>query len=279
MSTPPADGGWPALLNLGYAYVNGKSVLVQQERCGPLFVQKPFYPEGPQTCHTYIIHPPGGVVGADRLDLGVTVGRRGHALITTPAATKFYRSAGPRATQTTRLHAAADAVLEWLPQETIIYDGAHVGMRTIVHLEAGAQFIGWEMICLGLPACGLPFSQGGIHQHLEVWQEEKPYLIERLRIFPQDPLRAAPWGLGGRPVIGTLVVTAQQTALVDALRQQLPPKDAGGLFAVTRIQGLIVCRYSGHDVYAGLKLFGRAWEVLRPAVTGRKACPPRIWAT
>jgi len=273
------EAGWQASLKLGYAAKGGKSLLLRQDRRGPLFVQKPFYPEGPKTCHTYIIHPPGGVVGGDRLGLDVTLAAGSQALITTPAAGKFYRSAGLTAEQVNRLDVASDAVLEWLPQETIIYDGAHARMRTTVRLSPGACFIGWEMICLGLPACAQPFTLGRIEQHFEIWQAGAPILIEPLRIGPSDALLTACWGMAGHPVIGTLAATVQDPGVVATVREHASAGPEDGLFAVTRVQGLILCRFLGDDVYAGLKLFRRAWEILRPVVKGSGICAPRIWAT
>ncbi len=275
----PNGDGWQACLKLGFAAKGGQTLLARQERRGPLFVQKPFYPEGPRTCHTYIIHPPGGVVGGDQLGLDVTLGGGSEALITTPAAAKFYRSAGPAAAQINRLDVAADAVLEWLPQETIIYNGARVRMHTIVKLQAGARFVGWEMICLGLPACNQPFAVGGIDQRFEIWQEGRPLLIEPLRIGPHDPLLKSRWGLAGQPVIGTLAASIDQPLLVDAIRQHMALQSTDGLFSVTRVQGVTLCRFLGDNVYTGLNLFRRAWEVLRPAIKGSQVCAPRIWAT
>ncbi len=86
-------------------------------------VQRPFYPEG-GTCHVYLLHPPGGVVGGDQLELQVQSEPGSHALITTPAATKFYR-AGPHPHSLLQQNLQVrDATLEWLPQETIVFDGA-----------------------------------------------------------------------------------------------------------------------------------------------------------
>ena len=273
------NNGWRACLALEYAAIGGRSLLLRQERQGPLFVQKPFYPEGPETCHTYIVHPPGGVVGGDQLGLDTTLGTGSRVLITTPAATKFYRSAGPEAAQVSSLAVGADAVLEWLPQETIVYNGARARMQTIVRLAPGGRFIGWEMICLGLPACAQPFSVGEVDQRFEIWQDDRPLLIDTLRIGTRDPILEAPWGMAGHPVSGTLAATIEEPRVIDTLRQEVTTRPSDGLFAVTRVSGLILCRFLGDDVYTGLKLFSRAWEVLRPAVRGSDACAPRIWAT
>ena len=218
-------------------------------------------------------------MGGDRLGLEVALGPGSHVLITTPAAGKFYRSAGPAAAQINCLEIGPDAVLEWLPQETIVYNGADAEMRTVVRLAPGANFIGWEMLCLGLPACGQPFTHGRLHQQLEIWREDKPLLIEPLRIASGDTLPTARWGLAGHPVVGTMAATGAEPQVVADIRRQVTAAADDGLFAVTRVQGLIICRFLGDDVYAGLKLFRQAWEVLRPVVKGRQACAPRIWAT
>ncbi len=273
------DGGWRAFLKLGYAFKDGRSLLFRQQRQGPLFVQKPFYPEGPRTCHTYILHPPGGVVGGDRLDLALTLESGSQCLVTTPAAGKFYRSPGPDAMQVNRLNVAEGAVLEWLPQETIIYNGSRARMRTIVMLAAGARFIGWEMFCLGLPASAQPFASGRIDQHLEVRQAGKPLLIECLRIESDDSILKEPWAMGGHPVTGTMVATTGDVKVTDAVREKVCVESDDGLFAVTGLNGLTLCRFLGDDVYKGLRLFRRAWEVLRPVVKGGNVCTPRIWET
>ncbi|MGD8834399.1 MAG: urease accessory protein UreD [Desulfobacteraceae bacterium] len=273
------EKGWRGRLTLRYAAAGNKTVLQEQRHTGPLMVQKPFYPEGPQTCHTYLIHPPGGIVGGDSLGLEVDAAAGGHAVITTPAAGKFYRSAGPLATQINNLNIASDTALEWLPQETIIYNRARVDTRTIVKIEPGAKFIGWELICLGLPASGQPFTQGQVDQRFEIWQGHRPVLVERFGIKGRDPVLSSPWGLAGRPVTGTMVATTGEHDLRQAVRDKTAKVNAKGLFAVTRINGLTICRFLGDGVYCGLKFFIAAWEVLRPAVMGRDVCRPRIWAT
>lgn len=279
VQTAMKSQGWQAGLSLEYVYKDGKTVLLKQDRRGPLFVQKPFYPEGPQTCHTYILHPPGGVVGGDGLDVSITLKGGGHAVVTTPAAGKFYRSAGPRAVQTNRMTVADGAVLEWLPQETIVYDGADLDTRTIVDLDHQARFIGWEMICLGLPACNRPFKTGRLTQSFEIRRNDQPLCIEPVRIGADDPVLTARWGLAGRPVFGTMTATADRSGIVSAIREAVKISNRGDLFTVTRLKGLILCRYLGDDVYAGLNFFRRAWDVLRPAVIGRPPCEPRIWST
>ena len=285
MTAPAApqcrDGhpGWRARLVLGYAAAGGRTFLREQEHQGPLLVQKPFYPEGPGVCHTYVIHPPGGVVGGDRLEIDAAVASRSHALITTPSAAKFYRSNGPAATQTNRLAVADGAVLEWLPQETIVYNQANARLRTCVLLEGTARFIGWEILCLGLKACGQPFARGRLHQYLEIRRDNQPVFIEPLEVRDCGPVQDEPWGLNGNPVIATMVATTDAAETAAAIREEVAARNPEGWFAATHIKGLIVSRYLGADVYEALSCFAQAWTILRPEIAGRAACPPRIWAT
>src|SRR5258706_11967801 len=114
---------WHASLELRFEARASCSVVAHSSHHGPLRVQRAFYPEGPTVCHVYVLHPPGGVVPGDQLSFDVGVESGARALITTPAATKVYRSDGRRAVQRTRLSVAPGAALEWLPQETIVFDG------------------------------------------------------------------------------------------------------------------------------------------------------------
>src|SRR5205085_6360717 len=101
--------GWQAELRLRFncdapgPLRPGRTRLVERQHRGPLVVQRPFYPEG-DPCHVYLVHPPGGVVGGDALRIDATVDPGAHALITTPAATKFYRCEERISTQTQELH-------------------------------------------------------------------------------------------------------------------------------------------------------------------------------
>src|SRR5271166_1361303 len=118
-----ASAGWRGELALAYERSGKRTVLVRRAHRGPLVVQKALYPEGEAVCQSVILHPPAGIVGGDQLALEVDVGDGAWAQLTTPGAAKWYRSAGPRAQQTLAFSVRAKATLEWLPQETIIFDG------------------------------------------------------------------------------------------------------------------------------------------------------------
>lgn len=269
--------GWRASLQLALHNRDGRTVLGQNRHQGPLMVQRPFYPQGERGCHLCILHPPGGVVAGDSLKVSVNLGADARALLTTPAAGKVYRSHGPQALVEQTLAVATGATLEWLPLETIIYDQARAHLQTRVDLAQGAAFVGWELICLGLPASGQAFRAGQVRQDLEVWQEGQPLLLERSRYQGGSPALASRWGLGGSLVSGTMLATGGGAELLAMVRTGVSELGLPGRFAATLVSGLIVCRYLGWEAEAARAHFLRAWEIMRPAVAGQAACPPRVW--
>jgi urease accessory protein len=250
-------------------------------------VQRPFFPEGPSVCHVYVLHPPGGIVGGDDLKLDVDVAAGAHALVTTPAATKAYRTAGPAAALENRLRVAAGGALEWLPQETILYDGCDVALSTRVDLAPGAAFVGMDLVCFGLPARDEPFVRGRCKQSFELWRDGAPLSVERGRFDGGGAVPSAAWGLGGAPVMATLLavpaVAADVAPLVAALRVSADalPAEAGDLGSVTTLAAgaVVACRYVGPSVERAGAFLRTAWSLARPALLGRPATPPRIWST
>jgi urease accessory protein len=251
-------------------------VLARQQRRGPLTVQRAFHPEG-EVGHLYLLHPPGGVVGGDRLELSVDLEVGAHALLTAPGATKVYRSAGAEAEQVQRLRVGEGAVLEWLPQEAILFQGARLRARTRIELDPGARFIGWDITCLGRPVIGERFAAGTADFGLEVWHAGRPLLFDRLRIQGPDALDD-PSGLRGYPVLATLVATGAGAEDLAAARAALPDP-VPMLIGLTRVDDLLLGRCLAHAVEPVHRTLRALWGILRPRLLGRPACPPRIWAT
>lgn len=280
MSAPlPIPGRtWRATLALDYERRGGRTVLAARRHDGPLVVQKPFYPEGEAVCHTVIVHPPGGIAGGDALTLTARAGARAHTLLTTPGAGKWYRSAGPWAHQHLAFAAGAGACLEWLPQETIVFDGARAELSTTVHLEGDACFIGWEILCLGRTGAGERFTQGACRARSVLHRDGKPLWLERGCLDGGDAALASSAVFAGQPVAATFIAAAPQIAgdVLTACREAAPATGAG---AVTRLPGLLVGRYLGASSEAAKQYFTQLWRVLRPVLMGRQACEPRIWRT
>lgn len=276
--TTGADG-WLGELSLGFERRGAASVLAMRRHRGPLTVQRPFYPEGPEVCHVTLLHPPGGVVGGDRLHLAATLAPGAHALITTPAAAKVYRSAGPVAGQRQDFRIAAGAALEWLPQETILYSGARLRSCTRVDLAPGTGFLGWEITCLGRPHCVERFEAGAGVIALELWESGEPLFIERGRYAGGGELLTAPWGLASHPVAGTWLALDPPAELTMRLRAALTPMADPAHWGVSRLPRVLALRYRGPSAAEARALFIHAWMLARPSMLGREARPPRIWAT
>jgi urease accessory protein len=273
---PPAGEGWRAELDLCCERRAGRTVLARKRQRGPLTLQRPFYPEG-DVCQLYLLHPPAGVVGGDRLDVRLSVGPGAHALATTPGAAKLYRSAGPEAVLEQRLRIAPGGALEWLPHESILFPGARACSRTSVELSGDARFIGWEVQSLGRPVIGERFERGVLHARLVLSRDGRPLLDDLLRVAgPRD--LDAPSGLRGHPVTGTLVATGTDGADLVAAREALSGR-SGLLFGITRLEDVLVARCLATTVEPVQRLFCALWEALRPRLLGRAACPPRIWST
>lgn len=272
---------WQAHLNLRYCRDDARTVL-QHRHDGPLRILKSLYPEGDGICHNVIVHPPGGLVGGDALDIEVHAGEGTHALLSTPGATRFYRSDGPQASQRVRLHLDPGARLEWLPLEAIAYPDCHALNRLDLRLAPGAECLGWDVCALGLPHAGQPFERGRIEQHIErpgVW-------LERALIDAADTrLLGSPLGLAGQRCLGSLwlwagepLAPARREHLLDALRQALAQAGAGVQAGATspHPEGIVV-RALAPVVEPLMALFQALWAVLRAQAWGLPVAPPRIW--
>lgn len=271
--------GWTAELSLAFEARGAATVLARRQHRGPLTVQRPFYPEGPAVCQVTLLHPPGGLVGGDQLQLTATLDAGAQALITTPAASKIYRSAAAVAHQRQHFHLAAGAALEWLPQETILFSGAHFRSQTRVDLTPGGRFLGWEITCLGRPACAERFVAGHCSIALELWEDGQPLFIERGRYAGGGTLLATPWGLGDQPVVGTWLALDAPAELTDALRARLSEVADPARWGLTRLPRVLALRYRGPSAAEARALFIQSWTLMRPTLLGRDAHPPRIWAT
>ena len=270
---------WLARLRLGYARVAGRTALVRREHLGPLRVQRPFYPEGPEVCHAYLIHPPAGIAAGDRIEAEVHLAAGAHALITTPGAAKWYRSAGEWATQDVQLTVGPDACLEWLPQEAILFRGARAAMQLRVDLTPGALFLGWEITCFGRTASGERFDDGELRQRIDVAISGSPLWHEQTRLEGGARLFRSPAGLRGYPVTGLLLAAGRDVGahLLDACRAIRSGDDA--LCGVSTMPGVLAARYLGRSTEDARHYFRALWRVLRPELVHRPACAPRIWNT
>lgn len=275
LAAEPVQTGWQAKLKLQFAKPLDKTVLASRHQRGPLAVQRPFYPEG-DVCHAYVLHPPGGVVGGDALHLHFRVEPRAHALLTTPGATKFYRSAGLAAAQHQHFH-VSEGCLEWLPQENIFFPSANALLSSEIRLYGQAQYLGWEIQCLGRPVIAEAFDTGQATFKTALYRDDKPLVLERFRINGEPDLHHAA-GLRSQPVMATLFATPATVEMLDSVRP-LCENLVTGTAGVTLLNGVLVLRYLGNSTEQAHRLLRTIWQTLRPQITGKAATPPRIWNT
>ena len=274
---------WPATLKLDYR-TEGQRTVARHQHEGPLRVLQSLYPEDMGVCHNVLVHPPGGLVGGDTLDITVSAGHNTHGLVTTPGATRFYRSEGPLALQSTRINLTDNARLEWLPLEAICYNQCHAENRLTLNLAPQAEFMGWDVTALGLPGANQPFEQGQFRQHLElpgVWLERGLIRADDLRLMN------GPLGLAGQRCLASLFFIsgrrldrARRDQGLDLARSLIATHALRSTSGVTCPDGqVMVVRCLAPVVEPAMDLLRAVWIAWRQHFWHMPATQPRIWST
>ncbi len=277
------QGGWQGSLQLEFALVDDRTQLIHNQSKAPLRVQKSFYPEGTAVCHTAILHTAGGIVGGDRLSTQIDLQSQAHVLITTATAAKIYRSKALEANQTIQIQLDRGACLEWLPQETIVFDGANYRQNLQIELADHACWMGWEVTRFGRSASGERFLSGNWRSHTEVWQHGKPLWLDRQSLKGGSDLINSPHGLAGYAVVGSFALVGRDVSdeLIDRVRQLWREKCEAGEYlgeaGVTTLMSGVLCRYRGNSSLEARQWFMDVWHLLRLFYINRPACIPRIW--
>jgi urease accessory protein len=272
---------WHAELSLDYLNENHRSVARYAHK-GPLRILKSLYPEGDAVCHNVLVHPPGGLVGGDTLDMTVTVGSGAHGLVTTPGATRFYKSDAGLATQQLKARVEDGARLEWLPLEAIAYNQCDALNRAVFDLSPSAEMMAWDITALGLPAAGMPFDQGTFRQHLEI----KGAWLERATLSASDTrLINSPLGLAGHKCMATLVFASGSAMASARLERGLASArervEAHGLRLQAGVTSphpqIMVARVLAPVTEHAMQLLKQIWAVWRHDMWQLGSTPPRLW--
>jgi urease accessory protein len=273
---------WRAELKLDYTRESQRSVARYLHQ-GPLRILQSLYPEGDQICHNVLVHPPGGLVGGDILDIQITVAEGAHGLISTPSATRFYKSGGQAALQQVVATLDPGARLEWLPLEAIAYNDCEATNRAVFNLAPSAELITWDVTALGLPSSNMAFTQGHFQQHIEisgVW-------LERGNIRGDDTRWLnSPLGLAGDKCIASLVFASGSTIEPQRATQALEAARDVIETHPLRLQAGITCahpqvivlRVMSPLVEPTMDLLKKVWAVWRHTLWNLPSTPPRIWS-
>ena len=272
---------WHAALSLDYLLEEQRSV-ARYLHNGPLRILKSLYPEGDRICHNVLVHPPGGLVGGDMLDMTVSVGAGSHGLVTTPGATRFYKSEAGLATQQVHARIADGARLEWLPLEAIAYNECDALNRAVFDLAPQAEMMTWDITALGLPSTNQPFVQGTFRQHLEipgVWLERGTLRGEDTRLLD------SPLGLAGQRCMATLVFASGSPIASERLaqglacaRECLEAHSLCGRAGVTSPHPqVMVLRVLAPVTEPAVQLLKQVWAAWRHSLWQLTGTPPRLW--
>lgn len=277
--------GWQGHLELGFGRREDRTVLIRNRHRGPLQVQKALYPEGGDVCHIAVLHPPGGVAAGDVLCVNASLGDGSRALITTPGATKWYRSEGDRAQHQVRIALEGDAILEWLPRENIVFDGANISLELDVDMSAHAKYFGWDIFGFGRRASGESWRRGTFRIRTSIRRAGRALWSEVANIDALSGFAESLAGLSGFTVCGTFVVAGFDidATRLSACRDVAPPLAISSvsrrpMVAITQVPGVLIARYLGDSTEDASRWFTGLWATLRPALTGKVVCPPRVWA-
>lgn len=270
--------------------------LTRNRHTGPLYVQKPFYPEGRDCAHIYLLHPPGGLVSGDALTVDVTLKQNTHAVITTPGAARMYkaRKASPVQKQKNYFQVHDNAVLEWFPMEAIVYNGAAAELETTIALGDDSQCMAWEITCFGLSASEEPFNQGYFKQAYRIEKKGLPVFIDRLDYHAENrTLFESKAGMQANTVSGFFIAgpfsedtnTEKKECIADESRELIKSMNSiasdnlVSQLSVTWVDDFCVVRYLGQSAYTCRQAFTLLWKQLRPELISKEAVEPRIWAT
>ncbi len=276
---------WIARLNLDYRLESGRSV-ARFAHEGPLRILQSLYPEGDAICHNVLVHPPSGLVGGDMLDMQVTLDPGAHGLVTTPGATRFYRSEAGLATQQVHARLQDGARLEWLPLEALAYSGCDALNLARFELAPTAELMAWDLTALGLPNAQQPFVTGRFQQHLEIGGHAGPIWLERgLLDALDDRLMNGPLGLTGQRCMATLVFASGSAITPERAEAALEAARAALEASPLRLQAgatqphpqVIVLRVLAPVVEPAMQLLRPVWAAWRQVLWGLPGNVPRLW--
>ena len=278
-TSTPITAPWQGVLKLTYQRRDNTTQPIQCYSKAPYKLQRPFYPQGNDICYSTILHTAGGIVGGDQLYQSIQLQPDTHAVITTAAASKIYRSKGSTADQKTDIEVGENACLEYLPREMIVFEGAQYNQQLRVNLAPTGTWLGWEIVRFGRSARGEQFLQGDWRSRTEVWQDGQLIWVDWPWLPGGKQVWESPHGLGGSPLIGTLVWLGKPVSseLIVQIRELWNEMETTGKAGTTELMSGLLCRYRGNSRAEVINWFTNIWRLLRQWDGKVSPVTPRVW--
>ncbi|WP_216605677.1 urease accessory protein UreD [Acinetobacter indicus] len=281
----PAVQYWFAQLELGFKGAENRTVLEHRKHHGPVRVQKMLWPEKTGVCHAIIVHPPAGIAGGDHLTFQMSAEQAAHALVTTPGAGKWYKTNQKQAFQHIDITVKDASIFEWLPQETMLFNGAHANSETRVVLEDAASFIGWDMLVLGRQARHETFTEGSYQNQFQLYRNNKLLITDRLSFSGNDRWLSSCLGMNGHAVMASFWAVPPEKfrskfyldQQIDQIRELIMRMDIK--VTLTLLDDVVTARYLGDDVRQCHDAFAAIRAKLRRYWFDLDEEFPRIWRT
>ncbi|EJO35321.1 urease accessory protein UreD [Acinetobacter radioresistens] len=282
---PDECARWFARLELGFKAAQDRTILQHRWHFGPIRVQKMLWPEKTGVCHAIIVHPPAGIAGGDHLTFKIHVDEEAHALVTTPGAGKWYKTNAKQAFQHIQIQVENNAIFEWVPQETMLFNGAWAHSETIIQLKNNASFIGWDMLVIGRQARDERFTEGLFQNRFKLLRNEQLLVADSLNFKGNDRWLSSCLGMNNLAVMGSFWAIAPEkfrTSFyldqhLDLIRELIMRMDTP--VTLTLLNDVICARYLGDDVRQCHDAFAAIRARLRLYWFGLNEEFPRIWKT
>ena len=278
--SPAAGTKGRGVAEIGFAQRAGRSRLTHLYQRDPLRVLFPHAAEDDAPL-AVLVTTSGGLAGGDTLAIAVSVGPGASLHVTAQAAEKIYRSDGPDTEVSLRLAAQDGAWLEYLPPETILFDGARLRRQATVELGRNAAFLGGEIAVFGRIARGETLTAGLLHDAWEVRREGRAVWADALHLDGDFPaLLADPACLDGATAAATLILAAPHAErFLDDVRKIITTGTAGGGVrgGASLVNGVLLARFLGRDAAALRGAYAVLAMSLRQAAGGLPPRLPQTW--
>jgi len=222
----------------------------------------------------------GGFAGGDRMEIALSVGAAAAAIGTAQAAEKFYRSAGADTEMGIRLAVEAGGWLEWLPQESILFNGARLKRRVEIAMTGDAAILAGDILVFGRRARGERMEYGLIHDQWRIRIDGKLAWADGLFGEGDDLVGALrhPAALNNVGASALLVHAGPGAARhLDLVRDLLAASNAPVRCAATCVNGILLVRWLGEDSIDIRPSFARVWTALRGAARNLSPTLPTFW--